>query len=147
VLSNYFLFVHSFVNTSYPQHFLAYAFTWWNIRGVRAGGLWSLYIARAQTTRYATFPDAYVEEDIAKPYQHCGMTNDAQTMYCSYFNGPFCSRVRQANAVSEPRATMIVANNPINVPSRANPRQVNAVKPHIIEKYALRNRSKKRSSE
>lgn len=51
------------------------------------------------------------------------------------------------NAVSEPMARTTVATRAMAVPSRANPREVNAAKPRIIVRYAVRKRSSKRSSE
>jgi hypothetical protein len=50
------------------------------------------------------------------------------------------------NPISEPIATISVAIKPIAVPSLANPRNVNAANPKVMDRYALRKKSRKRPS-
>jgi hypothetical protein len=50
------------------------------------------------------------------------------------------------NETSDPTATVTVATNPIAVPSRENPRKVNAANPNVIDRYALRKKSRNKPS-
>lgn len=72
-------------------------------------------------------------------------TNNYTTCRIS-FKPPCSSLLSCINAISDPSATITVAIRPIAVPSRANPRNVNAVKPKAIERYALRKKSRNRPS-
>jgi hypothetical protein len=50
------------------------------------------------------------------------------------------------NDISDPTATITVAQSPTAVPIRENPRKVKAAKPKIIERYALRKKSRNKPS-